>query len=476
MNKLRIRNGPYSGREKTLDSEAVTIGRDVEASIQILDRSASRFHCEVFPVGGMWFVRDLESKNGTYVNSEPLEDEELLREGDVIRIGTVELVYETGVAVGDSDSDDRLKWSDDNSLLSNTLEFRVDDLSDLEDQGEGIERASDDARTLQMLYHIGKMVAGSVDPTLANRVCDYLVATMPAQCAIIFVRDRRSGKLQPQTVATDNSRANPVITRSLIRRVLSENRAILTANAQEDDRFNRRDSAVLKGIGSVVCVPLAIAGQTRGVLYLARAPREDAFSQRDLEMVSAAAVQLGLAFQSLEQHRLQRRILWRAVLAMVKIQETAAGCMGSGERCARCAVALGQSLQLSPDSLDRLRFAGLLHHIGILGKRSDVDPDQQLYHLDEIEDFSLFTPLIHRAHDLRRGASITSGEDDLESRVLMVASSFEDALRQDPQADAVQLIDRLHTFPHLDQDVLNHLRQCHLSGSLYASDKPPAEA
>ena len=194
-NKLRIRNGPYSGREKTLAGDAVTIGRDVEASIQILDRSASRFHCEVFPVGGMWFVRDLDSKNGTYINGEPLEDEELMREGDVIRIGSVELVYETGVAVADQDSSERLKWSDDPGDLSNTLEFRVDDLSDIEDEGEGDIRASDDARTLQMLYHIGKMVANTMDPTLPNRVCQYLMGTMPAQCVIIFMRDRRSGKL-----------------------------------------------------------------------------------------------------------------------------------------------------------------------------------------------------------------------------------------------------------------------------------------
>ena len=70
MYKLRIRNGPYAGRERTLAADPVTIGRDAEASVQILDRSASRFHAEVFPVGGMYFVRDLESKNGTYVNDE----------------------------------------------------------------------------------------------------------------------------------------------------------------------------------------------------------------------------------------------------------------------------------------------------------------------------------------------------------------------------------------------------------------------
>ncbi len=469
-NKLRIRNGPYSGREKTLAGDAVTIGRDVEASIQILDRSASRFHCEVFPVGGMWFVRDLDSKNGTYINGEPLEDEELMREGDVIRIGSVELVYETGVAVADQDSSERLKWSDDPGDLSNTLEFRVDDLSDIEDEGEGDIRASDDARTLQMLYHIGKMVANTMDPTLPNRVCQYLMGTMPAQCVIIFMRDRRSGKLLPHSMATEDSRANPVVTRSLIRRVMMENRAVLTANAQEDESLSRRDSVVLKGIGSVICVPLVIAGQTRGVLYMARSPGSSPYAQRDLEMVSAASVQLGLAFQSLESHRHQRHVLWRALLAMVKIQEMGSGCLGSGERCARSAVALGQAFELSPDSLERLRFAGLMHHIGSIGS----SPEQQkhlLAQLDAIEDFSLLTPLIHRCHELRQDQpSPVHGEGDVEERIVLVASAFEDLLRKNPDADAVQIIDRLAQHPRLDNDVLNQMRSCHLDGRLYASD------
>ena len=46
MNKIRILNGPYRGREKTLTGKALTIGRDAEAGIQILDRSASRFHAD----------------------------------------------------------------------------------------------------------------------------------------------------------------------------------------------------------------------------------------------------------------------------------------------------------------------------------------------------------------------------------------------------------------------------------------------
>ena len=44
MSKIRIANGPYRGREKSLVDKSLTIGRDAEAGIQILDRSASRFH------------------------------------------------------------------------------------------------------------------------------------------------------------------------------------------------------------------------------------------------------------------------------------------------------------------------------------------------------------------------------------------------------------------------------------------------
>ena len=62
---------------------------------------------------------------------------------------------------------------------------------------------------------------------------------------------------------------------------MMENRAVLNANAQEDESLNRKDSVVLKGIGSVICVPLAIAGQTRGVLYMARSPSSDPLAQRD---------------------------------------------------------------------------------------------------------------------------------------------------------------------------------------------------
>jgi len=49
------------------------VGRDLQADIRIQDDRVSRRHMEVYPVGDHWFIRDLSSLNGTYVDSKPIE-------------------------------------------------------------------------------------------------------------------------------------------------------------------------------------------------------------------------------------------------------------------------------------------------------------------------------------------------------------------------------------------------------------------
>lgn len=49
------------------------IGRDLKADIRILDDRVSRQHLEVYPVGEHWFMRDLSSLNGSYVDGDPIE-------------------------------------------------------------------------------------------------------------------------------------------------------------------------------------------------------------------------------------------------------------------------------------------------------------------------------------------------------------------------------------------------------------------
>ncbi len=79
----------------------VTIGRSPTATLQIDANTLSREHTQVFLQGGRLFVRDLESKNGTYLNGDLIRGAEPLKHGDRIRIGpavVVTVVMEAGDA------------------------------------------------------------------------------------------------------------------------------------------------------------------------------------------------------------------------------------------------------------------------------------------------------------------------------------------------------------------------------------------
>ncbi|HEV7194904.1 MAG TPA: FHA domain-containing protein [Pedococcus sp.] len=76
-----------------LEARRMTIGRGPENDITIADAEASAIHAALEPLAGAWSVRDLSSRNGTFVNGERVLTERPLRRGDEIRIGRSRLVY-----------------------------------------------------------------------------------------------------------------------------------------------------------------------------------------------------------------------------------------------------------------------------------------------------------------------------------------------------------------------------------------------
>lgn len=71
----------------------VTIGRAKHASITIDDKTLSREHTEVYSEQGRFLVRDLESKNGTYLNGSLVRQSEPLKHGDRIKVGPAMFVF-----------------------------------------------------------------------------------------------------------------------------------------------------------------------------------------------------------------------------------------------------------------------------------------------------------------------------------------------------------------------------------------------
>ena len=68
-------------------STPLLIGRSEEADIQVSDIWASRQHCQLEDEDGKVVLRDLNSRHGTLVNGEPIEDISALSPGDEIAVG-----------------------------------------------------------------------------------------------------------------------------------------------------------------------------------------------------------------------------------------------------------------------------------------------------------------------------------------------------------------------------------------------------
>ncbi len=83
---LILQRGELGGQRWRLDRDEVVIGRSPDCDIILPDRQVSRRHARVFRRGDVYYIEDLGSKNGTWVNGQPVHAPVPLEDGDEIQI------------------------------------------------------------------------------------------------------------------------------------------------------------------------------------------------------------------------------------------------------------------------------------------------------------------------------------------------------------------------------------------------------
>jgi hypothetical protein len=97
--RLRYTKKDGAQMEFQLSDQPITVGRSADADIVLLDERVSRIHCGIRLWDGDFYIKDLKSRNGTWVNNEKV-DVAKLKAGDTVRVGSTTFHFDQDPAVG----------------------------------------------------------------------------------------------------------------------------------------------------------------------------------------------------------------------------------------------------------------------------------------------------------------------------------------------------------------------------------------
>jgi pSer/pThr/pTyr-binding forkhead associated (FHA) protein len=92
----RIRDDGTASQQFSLSKDSCLIGRSSNVEIPLADETVSAVHARVWKEGDRWWLEDLDSRNGTFLNQIPVTKSAILCSGDRIRIGRIQLEFRAG--------------------------------------------------------------------------------------------------------------------------------------------------------------------------------------------------------------------------------------------------------------------------------------------------------------------------------------------------------------------------------------------
>jgi Nif-specific regulatory protein len=288
------------------DGEA-TIGRDPANVVAIIDPSVSRKHCLLRrEEDGRFSIKDMESRNGTLVNGVPAK-EQFLHHGDEIATGDslfLFLLEEEDQAGSASQVE-----FDDGQPMAETHLIHPKEAVYLQPDRllKEFPATSQVGRNLNALLKISRVVHAIRDlEELQAQLLDLIFEVVPAGRGAIllsdgdgqefnslYARTRQGG--QPQLVR---------VSRTIARKVIKENVAILGVDVSASGNFRDVESLVASNVRSLVCVPLSVFQRMIGCIYLDSTSAANRFQEEHLQLMAGVA---GVSAVALDN---ARRLQW----------------------------------------------------------------------------------------------------------------------------------------------------------------------
>ena len=251
-------------RTLRFERSVITLGRDPGNSIALDDRALSRTHCQFEVVDGGVFVRDLNSRNGTWLKGVSVTRARLQR-GDAIRLGKTEVVFE-----GTEGRSERTGpgWKTLRML------FRPPK------KGAAARTLEEENRRLRQLLAVTRNLVSELDQdALLSSLIDTAVDLTSAERGflLVFRGVDVSVEVARNYWRKDVEDPEIEISHHIAAQVRRERKTLIIEDAAEDERFEEFLSVHALKLRSVLCVPLIFRGDVVGVLYL-----DNRFNARDV--------------------------------------------------------------------------------------------------------------------------------------------------------------------------------------------------
>jgi len=289
---LRLNGSRFSvGRAETNDIACTT------------DASLSRSHMALEREGDDWFVCDLGSKNGVFVNGVRTDGRVRLRPGDQITAGRLLLVYDPAV------SDGRIRLEDpaapESIAFTTSLAVRRAAQGAVSPPGAGsrVEWLS----AADALLRAGKELSRRRPlPELFRVILDLALEASGASRGALLTCER--GELFPRAVRGDDFRLSAAVRR----RVLEGRESLLILDTARDSAMRSSQSILAQAVDSLMAVPVQTDERVIGMLYLDTPAKPEGFTAEDLNLLTVLA---NVAAVRIESERLAEMELADQILA-----------------------------------------------------------------------------------------------------------------------------------------------------------------
>ena len=300
-----------------LGSEPVVIGRHPECDVHIEDGSVSRRHAQITFEGGHFFVSDLNSRNGTLLNDEPIHRPTKLYDRSTIRICDISFEFLiSDTSHGPNTGQGTLKppspadTNQSGGELSG-ISVMLDDseanpsqvMSELDAPShyQGSHNHVGPAAKLAALTKITHALSESIErDEVLTKILDFLFDLFTEADRGFIILKNEEGRLEPlgfkSRRASDDE--NIRVSKTVVNQVMETQRPIISSDAATDARFDLSQSIVDFRIRSIMCAPLINSNdESIGIIQLDTLKQSIAFEKEDLETLVTVAMQASLAIQ-----------------------------------------------------------------------------------------------------------------------------------------------------------------------------------